>query len=961
MTLAWAVAHAADESPLEEIEVTGSRIARRDFTSASPIVSLPAEVFAESSAVSVERTLAMLPQLVPAVTSTSNDPSNDGQANVSLRGIGVAQTLVLVDDKRLMPADGRGSVDLNVLPPTMIESVEVMTGGASAAYGSDAIAGVVNFRLRDDVDGIELDGKWSQTDRGDGQEYSGGILAGAPFAGGHGQLTAYVGYAERKQVNQGDRSTSKYPYRYYADETDGHGPGGAFLGGGSGLPDEGYAVIFSSPAVFQQLFTSYGYSPGTAPYYPGVGVNADGTVFTYGDNETPGSVVNYRGAIDPAFYNDRALTYNTAPLTALQLPLERTSALLRGRYDVSPIAQVYVQAIYADYTATRQLAPADSGILLVPMSNPYIPPDLRRLAESRVNPSVPFRFFARPSVLGPRTARNDRDLLQLMLGLRGQTVGGWRYDVYAQSGRNERTEHQDGITQISKYEELLNAPDGGQSLCGGLNVFGRNRISAECAAYVSTAAENVAQVDQTIAEASLSGALLELPAGALSMAVGVFYKRDEFDYVPDAVLAVVVPATPGVIGPRPDVSGLGAGAARSGNESNTDLYVEARVPVMRDTLTGRALELGAGYRFSRYEQAGRADSYKIELTFRQGAALMWRGSLQHAVRAPSVEELYYPEIADQFVVPRPDPCSVSSPQRNGPDKQQVEALCLAQGLPPSLLPTYNFDLRRVDGVRGGNAELEPESADTVTAGVVLESMFEHRALAELRVAIDWYHIDFVDGIGRWDTESSVERCFDPAYNHSYDPSFAYCTFFTRVEATGEMYALELDRNIGGVDTSGVDVQVDWGMEAGPGRLATNGILTYVSDWNATEPDGRQVDYAGTIGNRGLGGSIPRWRSILGLHYDWGGVSIYTRWQHIDAMRDARYPDFRVPAYDYFDAGASYAVAGGLLSGLSVTVGVENVADEEPPLFPSYPQANTDPSQYDVLGRRYFLSLAFRFQ
>ena len=151
------------------------------------------------------------------------------------------------------------------------------------------------------------------------------------------------------------------------------------------------------------------------------------------------------------------------------------------------------------------------------------------------------------------------------------------------------------------------------------------------------------------------------------------------------------------------------------------------------------------------------------------------------------------------------------------------------------------------------------------------------------------------------------------------------------------------------------------MEAGPGRIAANGFLTYVFDWNATEPDGRQVDYAGTIGNRGLGGAIPRWRSILGLHYDWRGISIYSRWQHIDGMRDARYPDFRVPSYDYFDAGASYAIAEGMLAGLTVTAGIENVANEEPPLFPSYSQANTDPSQYDVLGRRYFVSLRYRFQ
>jgi outer membrane receptor protein involved in Fe transport len=163
-----------------------------------------------------------------------------------------------------------------------------------------------------------------------------------------------------------------------------------------------------------------------------------------------------------------------------------------------------------------------------------------------------------------------------------------------------------------------------------------------------------------------------------------------------------------------------------------------------------------------------------------------------------------------------------------------------------------------------------------------------------------------------------------------------------------------------VKTTGIDLQVNWGAEAGPGRLSANLYLTYVDEWLATEPDGRQVDYAGTIGSRGLGGSIPRLRSVLSLHYDWQGLGLYTRWQHIDAMRDAEYRSFRVPGYDYFDAGLSYAVDTGMLEGLTATLGVENLSGEQPPLFPSYPQANTDPSQYDVLGLRYFVNLRYRF-
>jgi outer membrane receptor protein involved in Fe transport len=950
----------AEDVPLEEIEVTGSRIARRDFTSASPVVSVPGSAFAESSAVSVEQVLAQLPQFVPTVTATSNNPSNDGQANVSLRGIGIAQTLVLIDGKRLMPSDGRGSVDLNVLPPALVESVEVVTGGASAAYGSDAIAGVVNFRLRDEFDGLEFDGGWALTDRGDGAEYSAGLLAGTGFGDGRGSVVAYLGYAEREQVDQGDRRYTKYPFLYYPDETDGYGPRGAFLGGGSGITEEGANIIFSNPAVFSSVFARYGFTPGTVPYQAGIGINPDRTLFTIGDERTAGSVVNFRGEIDPVMYNDRIHTYNFAPPTALLLPLERTSLLVRGSFELASHAEAYGQALYADYSATRQLAPTESGILLVPPTNPYVPPDLRTLAASRVNPQVPFRLLRRVAEAGPRTAENDRELLQVTLGLRGDMFRDWRYDAYAQWGRNERTERQDGNVRISKFEELLFAPDGGVSICGGLDVFGKGRISAECAAYVATSASNEARVEQLLAEASISGALAELPAGELRSAFGLFHKRDEFEYVPDPVLEVFLPAVPGVIGPRPDVSGFGAGAARSGDESNTDAYVEFLVPLLRDAAGGRAAELGLGYRHSQYEQAGGADSYKAEFTFRQNPAVMWRGSFQRALRAPSVEELYYPEIAGQFLIIPPDPCSVTSSQRTGPDRAQVEALCLAQGVPAALLPTYNYVLRRVDGVSGGNPGLEPEEADTFTAGIVLDSTFEHPLLSDLRVSIDGYHIDFRNGIGRWDNESALARCFDPAFNGGYDPANPYCTFFTRVAATGEPFAREIDRNIGGVDTSGVDAQLDWGMDAGPGRLSAAGYVTYVHRWRATEPDGRKVDYVGTIGSRGLGGALPRSRALLDLRYAWPVLGMYARWQHIDGMRDAEYRDFRVPAYDYFDAGVTVAFHSGALAGFAATAGVENLLDEEPPLFPSYPQANTDPSQYDVLGRRYFVNLTYRF-
>ncbi len=951
---------AAQDDAIEEVVVTGSRIARADFESASPIVTLPASAFEQTSATSVERTLNTLPQFTASATSTSVDPGNDGQANVSLRGIGVAQTLVLIDGRRLMPADGRGSPDLNVLPPALISSVEVLTGGASAAYGSDAIAGVVNFKLIDHFDGIEISGQWSQTGQGDGDEYTIGLTAGSSFADGRGSLFGYAGYTDRAQVSQSDRGFSRIPLKYYPDETHGVGPGHAFLGTGSGVAEEGVLIVFPNPVAFNAVFNSYGYPSGSLSYFPAYGTNPDGTLFTIGDDVNAGSVVNYRGAGDPDLSNSRSHTYNYARTTALQMPLDRTSVFLHGTYDFSPSAQGYLQALYSNYSVSRQLAPVAAGIMLIPPTNPYVPADLKILLDSRAAPNDPFRFFERMVAMGPQVSRNERQLLQLTSGVKGRVFTDWGYDAYVQWGSNDRSEHQTGNVSISRFQELVFAPDGGLSTCGELNPFRVGAISSDCARYIALSGSQQITVRQTLAEASINGPLYSLPAGDLRAAFGVFYQGADFDFKPDDALSKMLPAVPGVIGARPDVAGFPAAPARQGSQSNADLYAEMLAPIARDLAGIHSLDFGIGYRHSAYQHGGSADSYKAELLYRPVQPVLLRGSYEHAVRAPSIDELFYPQLSNQFDVPRPEPCSVNSNARKGPDKARVEALCLAQGLPADLLANYAFDLRKVNGVSGGNPDLQSEKADTYTVGVVFSSPFEQPAIRTLQVSLDWYNIDLTDAIGRWDSESSVARCFDPAYNPTYAASNIYCSFFTRSAITGEIFALIVDSNIGAIQTSGVDLQVDWAMDVGAGRLGANMYVTHVQDWKYSDPSGGTIEYAGTIGGGGITRALPEWKSLLNLSYQWGSFGTYARWRYIDGMTDAMYQDFQVPSRNYLDLGGSVVIESGKLNGLTASAGIDNATDTDPPLFPSYSQANSDPSAYDVLGRRYYLSLGYRF-
>lgn len=237
---AFAPGALAQEAELEQIVVTGSRIARPDYESASPVVSVSQQLFQQSGSASVDTVINALPQFVPSITSTSNNPSNAGQSNIDLRGLGSNRVLVLMDGRRVVPANGTGTVDLNLLPSSLIQNVEIISGGASAVYGSDAISGVVNFRLNTDFEGLELDGTYGITEQGDGQEYQGTISAGTKFAGGRGHIMGALSYTERNSVTQGDRKFSEVALGWDGEN---------FVPVGSGTIEEGRVIVAAGAAT----------------------------------------------------------------------------------------------------------------------------------------------------------------------------------------------------------------------------------------------------------------------------------------------------------------------------------------------------------------------------------------------------------------------------------------------------------------------------------------------------------------------------------------------------------------------------------------------------------------------------------------------------------------------------------------------------------------------------------------
>ena len=961
-----------DEQEVEQIFVTGSRIARPDFESASPIVSIDATLFERANALSVESVVSRLPQFTPDATSTSNNPGNGGQGNVQLRGLGATSTLVLLDGRRLVPANGNGVVDVNIIPGSLVESVEIVSGGASAVYGSDAIAGVVNFKLKEKFNGVQFDGSWDQTDRGDGEQYSIGMTAGRSFADGRGEAYGYVGYAERDAVTQGARKFSRVSRSYFGPGAGGTGPDGGFLPSGSQTIVEGRSIIQApdqrpTQAAVDELFATYGYAPGTVQLRGSTGArnnfsfNADGSVFATG-NQDPGSVVNFRGEQDPDLVSDRAYGYNFAPANYLQLPLERVSAFARASFEISPAVEVYGQALYADYSAELALAPTPAFPLYVPVTNPYVPADYASLMNSRQNPNADIRLTKRLEELGPRISSNQHDAFQVTVGLHGRVFDGWDYDFYVQSAAYDSTESQTGNALRSKIMELTYAPDGGQAACGGFNLFGRSSISAACARYIAAGGTNRAGYDQTIAEASITGSPLALPAGDLGLAFGILYKRDEYFYEADPIGTVFLDDG------FSDIQGFNASDDIEGSDHNTDLYVEALVPLLSGVTAAERLDAVLGLRHSEYASAGGVDSYKAELLWQPVTVLRLRSSFQHSVRAPSVFELYQPQLPviygatvddfGEFI----DPCEARSSQRAGSDAAQVEALCRAQGVPADQLADFEDSDGLHYGVGGGNPDLDAETADTLTVGFVLQSWSAHPQLSGMQLSLDWYRIELTDAITQVFANEFVPQCFDPRVNPDFDATNEMCGYFSRDPVTHEIAdVMDINQNIVGYEVSGIDAQFDWGFAWGPGDMNLNWLVSWMDHFETTAVKGLPaVDSVGIVGGNFLGGSLPEWKTNLNISYTWGALSVAGQWRYIDGMHDRDVPEYEVPSYDYIDAYVSYEFGQGTFDGLTLRAAVENITDDEPPLLPSPVQANTDPSQYDVLGRRYSLGVSFRF-
>ncbi|NBP09121.1 MAG: TonB-dependent receptor, partial [Gammaproteobacteria bacterium] len=406
-----------------------------------------------------------------------------------LRGLGSNRNLVLIDGRRGMGSTSGGVVDINTIPSALIERVEVITGGAGATYGADAVAGVVNFIMKKDFEGVAISSQYRLTEQEDGQEWSSDITLGGKFADGRGSAVFSAGYFKRDDMYKDARTFSAQ-----ASSATATFPGGSYTAGAN-VPSQAAVDAIFGPGKCAPNGGSAGF-----------GFNPDGTLFCTGVGGSPLDVVNYKGPdtdIAKAFFPD-FFSYNFEPANILVLPMERWNAYARLGLEVSDSFKPYAQFMYTNYNALQELAPTPAGGstgFTVPVTNPFITAPLKALLAARPNPTAPFDLAKRFNALGGRTGFNTHDVWQLTSGATGDLVGSWTYDAYASYGRSVLNEIQGGNVRRDRTQALLNAADGGRSLCsGGLNLFGSAEISQACRDYISLEAKNLTVAAEAIVE-----------------------------------------------------------------------------------------------------------------------------------------------------------------------------------------------------------------------------------------------------------------------------------------------------------------------------------------------------------------------------------------------------------------------------------------------------------------------------
>lgn len=935
------VANAQEEQLLvEEVVVTGSRIQKTNLVTSSPVTQVDADEFRFQGTTRVEDLMKNLPQVYSNQNASQSNGAT-GTATLNLRNLGDERTLVLINGRRMpagSPLQGGVGADINQIPAALIRRVEVLTGGASATYGSDAVAGVVNFIMMDDFEGIKLDYQFSQyqhdndnsrlqrlvdeagfpfpdgsnTD-GDTQDIS--LIMGGNFDNGRGNVTAYASYREIDPVLQSERDYSACALNNDAT--------GCF---GSGTSAEG---TFLTPG--------------------------GGTYYVQGDQFVPGSTL-----------------YNYGPLNYYQRPDERYTAGAFGRYSINEHAEAYTELMFMDNQTNAQIAPSGSFFLDYGISpeNPFLSDQQRDILfgdPSLLNPdgTAPVTIGRRNVEGGPRNQDLRHTTFRGVFGLRGDINDTWRYDAYGMYSEvsMENTYNNDlSNAKLANAVDAVVDPDSGEIVCRSvLNGLDPNCVpwnpwqtggiepGGAATEYLALPLFARGTTEQKVISGYVAGSLgdygLQLPTAdsGVEVVLGAEYRKESLNFNPDEGFRL----------------GLGAGQGGATNPVNgeydvTEYFLEASIPLIEGKTLAEEVVLDMAYRYSDYSTDITTDTYGISGSWALTQGIKLRGSYQRAVRAANVQELFLPQGFNLFDMDA-DPCAGTNPiasfeqcARSGVTQAQYGNII------DSFAGQYNY-------LQGGNPELSPEEADTYSLGVVWSPEF----ISGLTMSVDYYQIEIEQGINNLEPEFILNQCLDGETsfcdNVNRNAQRGDLWIGSDVNSSGHIVALQ--DNLATEEVEGFDVIFDYSLELGDlGTLMFNDTMSIIETWDTQQAQGAPVDDCKGNWGGNCGYPTPDFRNNFRATWltPWG-ITGSVQWRHISDVNDLN-DNLDLEEMDYFDVSAVWD----LLDNTSLRAGINNVTDEEPPIAgnaagPSINgNGNTFPGMYDALGRYMFVGVSVEF-
>ena len=904
-----------EEAALEEIITTGSRIARKDLTGAAAVTVISEQDIQLTGNVSIGDILQDLTTNSNGINVQANN-GGSGATRVNLRGLGSARTLVLVNGRRMVGTAGSSSVDLNAIPTAAIERVEVLKDGASAVYGSDAVAGVVNIITRTDFDGVELGTYYGNSDESDGAIKDISLTIG--MSGERGNMLISAGYYDQDDIFAGDRDYSFFDKTYDWTLND-----GTFREDGSTAPPEGFIIDRSGDAgnqAWQDVIN--GPCPSTDCF-----------------NDPSAGWRDFNGAgTSDVGTGDR---YNYQPINYLLTPQTRFNIYAAGRYELTPAVSAFIETSYLDRQSDQLLAPT-------PLFT--ISEGISATADNFYNPfgrdfsDVRRRFLE----AGGRNSLQDIDTFRGVAGLQGDLPVGenWAWEGYFNYGRTNGTTTGKGrfirsrvINAIGpSYVDTDGVPQCGTDAanqvagCVPLDLFGGaavRPIAQDQLDYISyTGVDDQLQTQRTWA-LNFSGDAFDMPAGPMGVAFGFEKRYERGYYTNDPITA------------SGDTTGNKA-ENTAGSYDVTEAYVEFLVPIFE------GFNASIAARYSDYSNFGDDTNGKFGLTwdvFETGLTL--RGTISEAFRAPTINNLFAGN-SDSFPAST-DPCDTTDEPRTANE----QANCSADGLPDN----YQDNRTQLKTRVGGNPDLQPETADTWTVGLV----YQPNWLEGFAVTADWWDIEVDDSIQGIGANVILAQC--------YNVPPAERSLCEKVERDGTGFLQNVDNrtaNVGGANTAGLDMTMTYDHETSFGDFRYNLDIAYLDQYEEIQADGSTVD--------GLGyydlGVYAEWKWNLNVNYRREAWSANLTTRYIDEFQECQsndctslYDDIagnENPVRDVednwqHDLQVSYDLDWNDMGAGTISFGIQNLTDEDPAVIFNGFLATSDSDTYDFLGRYYYLS------